>query len=88
MQLRHWKRLADTETRLRFKNRQIVAVRLPKAEHEEAIRRWKAGEAVDGIDGEYEGGDVTFVSVVGVSPNRKNQATPIPNPSDPSKTHS
>ncbi len=33
------------------------------------IERWKAGETVEGIAGEYLGGEIDLVRVVGVTPS-------------------
>ncbi len=75
MQKSHWKRLADTEQHFRFVTRQVVVMRRDESETDSdidaKIRRWKAGEKVDGIDAHYEGGELTIVSVRGVSPCRR-----------------
>ena len=64
MYQRLWKRLADAEQHLEFATRQVVVIRRHEretdSEFDAKIERWIAGESVDGIDGKYEGGEVSF----------------------------
>ncbi len=71
MDQRLWKRLAEAEQQLEFATRQVVVIRRHEtetdSEFQARIRRWKSGESVDGIDGKYEGAEVSFVGVVGAT---------------------
>jgi len=64
MYQRLWKRLADAEQHLEFATRQVVVIRWDDDETDTVfqtkVERWKSGESVDGIDGKYEGGEVSF----------------------------
>ena len=56
---------------LQFITRQVVAIRWDDDETDTVfqakIERWKSGESINGIDAKYEGGEVSFVGVVGVT---------------------
>ena len=71
MNQRLWQRLADAEQHLEFATRQVVVIRRHEketdSEFDAKIERWQAGELVDGIDAKYEGGEVSFVGVVGAT---------------------
>jgi len=64
MYRRLWKRLADAEQHLEFASRQVVVIRWDDDETDTVFQtkvdRWKSGESVGGIDGKYEGGEVSF----------------------------
>jgi len=61
----------DAEQHLEFATRQVVVIRRHEketdSEFDAKIERWKSGESIDGIDAKYEGGEVSFVGVVGVT---------------------
>jgi hypothetical protein len=60
-----WKRLEKLGQVLQHQNIQYPMIILQPGETAEQlpakIERWKAGEKVEGINGEYEGGDVGIV---------------------------
>jgi len=78
MQLRMWQRLDVVETALQIQDRQTVAIRMDEtetdAEFDTRIERWKAGESVDGIDSEYEGGELEIIRVRLISAKRQSQS--------------
>ena len=67
-----WKRLNTAEQAGQLTSRQVVRViqRIgdSKADIDAKIERWKAGESVDGINGEYKGGDLLIVRIILVAP--------------------
>ena len=74
MRLQQWKRLSAVNKTLRYQHRRVVVVTFEPDESDESfhrrVERWKAGEIVEGIAGTYEGGQVQFVGVRGVTPSR------------------
>jgi len=73
LRLQQWKRLDAAGFRLRYQHRQVIAILSKPGESMESIElkieRWKAGETVEGIAGEYLGGEIDLVRVVGVTPS-------------------
>ncbi len=67
-----WKRLEVVEAALRIEHRQIVVIQSDEKETDSEfnakIERWKAGESVEGIDAEYQGGEIHIIKIRVVSP--------------------
>ena len=62
MLLRHWKRLVGVSQKIENRYVQYPVIILGEGESVDdlpaKVERWKAGEQVEGIYGEYEGGEV------------------------------
>ena len=67
-----WKRLNTVEQNGQLTSRQWITVVKDRGETDTdtdaKIERWKAGESVDGINGEYRGGVIDIILVVIVAP--------------------
>ncbi len=67
-----WKRLEVVEAALQIQHRQIVVIKSAEketdSEFDAKIERWKAGESVEGINAEYEGGEIHIINIRFVSP--------------------
>ena len=78
MRLQQWKRLNAAGITLSYKHSQVICVRSDPDDSVESIpqkvERWKAGESVDGIDAEYEGGELEIIRVRPVSAKRWSQS--------------
>ena len=64
-----WKQLNRVEQKSQLASRQVVTViqRIgeSKADTDAKIERWKSGETVDGINGQYRGGGIdTIVRII------------------------
>ena len=60
-----WKRLNTVEQTGQLTSRQVITVIKNRGETDAdidaKIERWKAGESVDGINGEYKGGEIDMI---------------------------
>ena len=67
-----WKRLNSVEQNGQLTSRQWITVIKRRgdsdADIDAMIERWKAGESVDGINGEYKGGEIDIILNVLVAP--------------------
>ena len=67
-----WKRLNTVEQTGQLTSRQVITVIKNRGETDAdidaKIERWKSGETVDGINGEYKGGEIHIVLIVIVAP--------------------
>ncbi len=75
MNLRLWKRLAETSKAIENRYIQYLLIIMQEGDTwddlEAKVERWKAGEKVDGIYGEYEGGPVKLLPFEFVSPSAR-----------------
>ena len=67
-----WKRLNTAEQAGQLTSRQVVLVTKrggdTDVDIDAKIEQWKSGETVDGINGEYKGGEIHIVLIVIVAP--------------------
>ena len=67
-----WKRLNSVEQKGQLTSRQVITVVKYRGESDEDIDakvgRWKSGESVDGINGQYRGGEIDIILIVIVAP--------------------
>ncbi len=67
-----WKRLNSVEQTGQLTSRQVITVIKRRgdsdADIDAKIERWKGGESVDGINGEYKGGEIDIILIVIVAP--------------------
>ena len=67
-----WKRLNTVEQNGQLTSRQWITVVKDRGETDTdidaKIERWKGGETVDGINGEYRGGEIDIILIVIVAP--------------------
>ena len=67
-----WKRLNKAEQVGQLMSSQVVLVTKRKGDTDEIIdekiERWKSGESVDGINGEYKGGEFLIARIILVAP--------------------
>ena len=67
-----WKQLNRVEQKSQLASRQVVKViqRIgdSEADVDAKIERWKSGEIVDGINGEYKGGEIDIILRIIVVP--------------------
>ncbi len=73
-----WKRLNTVEQTGQLASRQVITVIKRRgdsdADIDAKIERWKGGESVDGINGEYEGGEIDIILIVIVAPGHVERA--------------
>ena len=78
MRLQQWKRLNAVGITLSYEHRQVICIMSDPDDSVESfwqrVERWKAGESVDGIDAEYEGGELEIIRVRPVSAKRRSQS--------------
>ncbi len=67
-----WKRLNTVEQTGQLTSRQVIRVIKRRgdsdADIDAKIERWKGGESVDGINGEYKVGEIDIILIVIVAP--------------------
>ena len=67
-----WKHLNKVEQTVQLTYRQWITVVKDRGETDAdidaKIERWKSGESVDGIKGEYRGGEIDIILIVIVAP--------------------
>ena len=67
-----WKHLNKVEQTVQLTYRQWITVVKDRGETDTdidaKIERWKGGETVDGINGEYRGGEIDIILIVIVAP--------------------
>ena len=67
-----WKRLNTVEQTSQLTSRQVISVTKYRgdsdADIDAKIERWKSGEIVDGINGQYRGGEIDIILIVIVAP--------------------
>jgi len=63
-----WKHLNKVEQTVQLTYRQVITVVKDRGETDAdidaKIERWKSGEIVDGINGEYRGGEIDIIRIV------------------------